>query len=61
MAREAIAVPDFKNNRIQLSLRNYATHEMGKDQMSRDTRGAHRAAGAGCGAARADAAARRSA
>ncbi len=37
VAEEAIAVPDPKNNRMQLSLRNYATHEMGKDQMSRDT------------------------
>ncbi len=37
VAEEAIAVPDFKNNRMQLSLRNYATHEMSKDQMSRDT------------------------
>ena len=35
--REAIAVPDLKNNRMQLSLRNYATHEMGKDLVSRDT------------------------
>ena len=37
VAEEAIAVPDFKNNRMQLSLRNYSTHEMSKDQMSRDT------------------------
>ena len=37
VAEEAIPVPDFKNNRMQLSLRNYSTHEMSKDQMSRDT------------------------
>ena len=37
VAEEAIAVPDFKNNRMQLSLRDYSTHEMSKDQMSRDT------------------------
>ena len=32
VAREAIAVSDPKNNRIQLSLRDYSTHEMGKDR-----------------------------
>jgi LPS export ABC transporter permease LptG/LPS export ABC transporter permease LptF len=37
VAEEAIATPDFKNNRMQLTLRNYSTHEMSKDQMSRDT------------------------
>jgi LPS export ABC transporter permease LptG/LPS export ABC transporter permease LptF len=37
VAEEAIAVPDLKNNRMLLSLRNYSTHEMSKDQMSRDT------------------------
>jgi LPS export ABC transporter permease LptG len=37
VAEEAIAVPDFKNNRIQLSLRNYSTHEMSKDQVAQDT------------------------
>jgi LPS export ABC transporter permease LptG/LPS export ABC transporter permease LptF len=37
VAEQAIAVPDLKNNRMELTLRNYATHEMGKDQMSRDT------------------------
>ncbi|HTS65506.1 MAG TPA: LptF/LptG family permease [Candidatus Acidoferrales bacterium] len=37
VADHAIAVPDVTNNRIQLSLRNYSTHEMGKDQTSRDT------------------------
>jgi LPS export ABC transporter permease LptG/LPS export ABC transporter permease LptF len=37
VADQAIVVPDVKNNRMQLSLRNYATHEMGLDQRSRDT------------------------
>jgi len=37
VADHAVAVPDVKNNRIQLSLRSYSTHEMGKDQTSRDT------------------------
>jgi LPS export ABC transporter permease LptG/LPS export ABC transporter permease LptF len=37
VAEEAIAVPDVKNNRIQLSLRNYSTHEIGKDQTAHDT------------------------
>jgi LPS export ABC transporter permease LptG/LPS export ABC transporter permease LptF len=37
VAEEAIAFPDFKDNRIQLSLRNYSTHEMSKDQISHDT------------------------
>jgi LPS export ABC transporter permease LptG/LPS export ABC transporter permease LptF len=37
VAEEAIAVPDFKNNRIQLSLHNYSTHEMSKDQRAHDT------------------------
>jgi LPS export ABC transporter permease LptG/LPS export ABC transporter permease LptF len=37
VADQALVVPDIKNNRVQLSLRNYATHEMGKDQTSRDT------------------------
>ncbi|HJZ99802.1 MAG TPA: LptF/LptG family permease [Candidatus Solibacter sp.] len=37
VADQAIVVPDVKNHRMQLSLRNYATHEMGKDQISRDT------------------------
>jgi hypothetical protein len=35
VAEEAIPVPDFKNNRMQLSLRNYSTHEMGKDLVAR--------------------------
>ncbi|MDE3165142.1 MAG: LptF/LptG family permease, partial [Acidobacteriota bacterium] len=37
IADTAVAVPDLRNNRIQLALRNYATHEMGKDLRSRDT------------------------
>jgi LPS export ABC transporter permease LptG/LPS export ABC transporter permease LptF len=37
VADQALVVPDLKNNRMQLSLRNYSTHEMGKDQRSRDT------------------------
>jgi LPS export ABC transporter permease LptG len=37
VAEQAVAVPDPKNNRIQLSLHNYATHEMGNDLHSRDT------------------------
>lgn len=37
VAEQAIAVPDLKNHRIQLSLRDYATHEMGKNQHSQDT------------------------
>ena len=37
VAEQAIAVPDLKNHRIQLSLRNYSTHEMGKDRRSVDT------------------------
>jgi LPS export ABC transporter permease LptG/LPS export ABC transporter permease LptF len=41
VAEEAIATPDFKNNRMQLTLRNYATHEMSKEQVSRDSVAAH--------------------
>ncbi len=37
VAEEAIAVPDVKNNRMQLTLRNYSTHEMSKDQRAHDT------------------------
>ena len=37
VAREALAVPDVKNNRMQLSLFDTATHEMSKDQRSQDT------------------------
>jgi LPS export ABC transporter permease LptG/LPS export ABC transporter permease LptF len=36
VAREAIAVSDPENNRIQLSLRDFATHEMGKDGKAQD-------------------------
>ena len=37
VAREAIAVPDPKNNRIQLSLRDAITHEVDKDGKGYDT------------------------
>jgi len=37
VAREALAVPDVKNNRLQLALLDYASHEMGKDRRSNDT------------------------
>ena len=37
VAEQAIAVPDVTNNRLQLTLRNYATHEMSKELKSRDT------------------------
>jgi LPS export ABC transporter permease LptG/LPS export ABC transporter permease LptF len=37
VAEEAVATPDLKNNRMQLSLRNYSTHEMRKDQTAADT------------------------
>jgi LPS export ABC transporter permease LptG len=37
VAEQAIAVPDLKNNRVQLALRNFATHEMGSDLHSHDT------------------------
>lgn len=36
VAREAVAVPDVENNRIQLSLRHASTHEMGKDAVASD-------------------------
>jgi len=36
VARSAIAVSDPKNNRLQLSLRDYSTHEMGKDGKAQD-------------------------
>ena len=35
-AHDAIATSDPKNNRIQLELHGYSTHEMGKDQVSQD-------------------------
>ena len=37
VAREAIAVSDPKNNRIQLTLHDFSTHEMGKDRVANDT------------------------
>jgi LPS export ABC transporter permease LptG/LPS export ABC transporter permease LptF len=37
VAREAIAVPDPENNRIQLSLRDASTHEMGADAVAYDS------------------------
>jgi LPS export ABC transporter permease LptG/LPS export ABC transporter permease LptF len=37
VAEEAIAVPDLRDNRMQLTLRNYSTHEMSKDQRAHDT------------------------
>ena len=36
VARQAIAVSDPANNRIQLSLRDFSTHEMGKDGKAQD-------------------------
>ena len=37
VAREAIAVSDQQNNRIQLSLRDTSSHEMGQDGMAHDS------------------------
>jgi LPS export ABC transporter permease LptG len=37
VAREAIAVPDPQHNRLQLSMRNAGTHEMGKDLKGYDS------------------------
>ncbi|HUO31360.1 MAG TPA: LptF/LptG family permease [Bryobacteraceae bacterium] len=37
VAREAIAIPDPVHNRIQLSMRDAATHEMGKDRKGYDS------------------------
>src|SRR5579864_2852872 len=37
VAKEAIAVPDADHNRIQLSLRDASTHEMGKDLAGYDS------------------------
>ena len=37
VAREAIAVPDPERNRIQLSMQDVRTHEMGKDFVANDT------------------------
>jgi LPS export ABC transporter permease LptG/LPS export ABC transporter permease LptF len=36
VARLALATSDVKNNRIQLQMRDYSTHEMGKDGLARD-------------------------
>ena len=36
VARDAVATSDPKNNRIQLELHDYSSHEMGKDRMSHD-------------------------
>ena len=41
VAREAVAVPDAEHNRIQLSMRDVWTHEMGKDFVANDTRAPH--------------------
>ncbi len=37
VARQAIAVSDPKNNRIQLTLYDYCSHEMGKDRIANDS------------------------
>jgi len=37
VAREAIAVSDPHHNRIELTLHDYSTHEMGKDMVANDT------------------------
>jgi len=37
VARESIAMSDPKNNRIQLTLYNYCSHEMGKDRVANDS------------------------
>ncbi len=42
VAREAIASSDLKHNRVQLSLSDAATHEMGKDGVSNDENAAHK-------------------
>ncbi len=36
VAAAALATSDPKNNRIQLDMRNYSTHEMGRDGLARD-------------------------
>jgi LPS export ABC transporter permease LptG/LPS export ABC transporter permease LptF len=41
VAREAIASPDADHNRIQLSMYDVWTHEMGKDFVANDTRAPH--------------------
>ena len=37
VAREAIAISDPRHNRIELTLHDYSTHEMGKDMVANDT------------------------
>ncbi|MGB9456085.1 MAG: LptF/LptG family permease [Bryobacteraceae bacterium] len=37
VARSAIAMPDPKNNRIQITLYDYCSHEMGKDRVANDS------------------------
>jgi len=37
VARGAIAISDPKNNRIQLTLYDYCSHEMGKDRVANDS------------------------
>ena len=51
VAREAIAVPDPEHNRIQLSMRDARTHEMGKDGGGQQRTFSARRAGAACVAA----------
>ena len=41
LARETIAVSDPKNNRLQLSLRDYETHEMSMDLVAHDVEAPH--------------------
>jgi LPS export ABC transporter permease LptG/LPS export ABC transporter permease LptF len=41
VAQEAVAVSDPKENRIQLSLHNFSTHEMGKDGKAQDVSSPH--------------------
>jgi LPS export ABC transporter permease LptG/LPS export ABC transporter permease LptF len=41
VAREAVAVSDPKENRIQLSLTDFSTHEMGKDGKAQDVSSPH--------------------
>ena len=55
VAEQAIAVPDLKNNRIQLSLRNYARTRWARTCVARHGAPTRRA-GAGCRAAGADSA-----
>lgn len=41
VAQEAVALSDPRNNRLQLSLRNYSTHEMGRDGVANDASAPH--------------------